>query len=83
MATEEQQDSVSMVEVLEEEQKLEEDANAVLGGSDPVHCTYPKVYSSVCHYQRQNCKPGHRTYMINNYRLSNLVAGGKYISWYT
>ena len=36
-------DCVNMVEVLEEEQKLEEDAKAVLGGSDDKHCTYPKV----------------------------------------
>ena len=44
MSTDDHHDVVSMVDVLEEEQKLEEDANAVLGGSDPVHCTYPKVF---------------------------------------
>lgn len=34
---------VSMVDVLEEEQLLEEDANAVLGGSDDRNCTYLQV----------------------------------------
>ncbi len=36
-------DSVSMVEVLEEEKQLEEDCNAVLGGSDESQCTYSLV----------------------------------------
>lgn len=31
---------VSMVDILEEEQELEADANAVLGGSDAKNCTY-------------------------------------------
>ena len=34
---------VSMVDVLEEETKLEEDANAVLGDSDDKNCTYLMV----------------------------------------
>ena len=34
---------VSMVDVLEEEKQYEEDANAVLGGSDPNKCTYDQV----------------------------------------
>ena len=36
---------VSMVEVLEEEKQLEEDAKAVLGDSDEKNCTYPLVSS--------------------------------------
>lgn len=35
---------VSMVDVLEEEKQYEEDANAVLGGSDPNKCTYDQGY---------------------------------------
>ena len=35
--------AVSMVDVLQEEQQLEEDANAVLGDSDDKECTYNKV----------------------------------------
>ena len=31
---------ISMVDVLEEEEQLEQDANAVLGGSDHANCTY-------------------------------------------
>lgn len=34
---------VTMVDVLKEEQDLEDDANAVLGGSDEKNCTYTKV----------------------------------------
>lgn len=34
---------VTMVDVLEEENELEEDANAVLGGADDKTCTYSKV----------------------------------------
>lgn len=35
--------AITMVDVLKEESELEEDANAVLGGSDPQNCTYPQV----------------------------------------
>jgi len=41
---EEEDDGITLVDVLEEEAQLEEDANAVLGGSDDKNCTY----SSVC-----------------------------------
>lgn len=37
------QEIVTMVDVLQEEQELEADANAVLGGSDEKNCTYNKV----------------------------------------
>ncbi|XP_046388838.1 putative E3 ubiquitin-protein ligase UBR7 [Ischnura elegans] len=36
--------AVTMLEVLEDEQELEEDANAVLGASDDLHCTYDQGY---------------------------------------
>lgn len=35
---------VSMVDVLQEDNELEEEARAVLGGSDDQHCTYPAGY---------------------------------------
>ncbi|CAL1289076.1 unnamed protein product [Larinioides sclopetarius] len=35
---------LTMCDVLEEEQELEEDANAVLGGSDDTNCSYDKGY---------------------------------------
>lgn len=38
---------VTMVDVLEEENELEEDANAVLGGADDKTCTYSKVCSTM------------------------------------
>lgn len=42
--TDEDEDKgVTLVEVLEEEAQLEEDANAVLGGSDDTNCTYTSV----------------------------------------
>lgn len=37
---------VTMLDVLEEEEKLEQDANAVLGASDEKNCTYSKVSGS-------------------------------------
>lgn len=39
----EEENGVTLVEVLEEEAQLEEDANAVLGGSDDANCTYNLV----------------------------------------
>lgn len=38
---------VTMVDVLEEENELEEDVNAVLGGSDDKTCTYSKVCTMI------------------------------------
>ncbi|KAJ8721159.1 hypothetical protein PYW07_001934 [Mythimna separata] len=35
---------VTMVDVLQEQQEFEDDANAVLGASDDKNCTYPKGY---------------------------------------
>jgi E3 ubiquitin-protein ligase UBR7 len=37
------EDVLSMVDVLQEDNELEEEANAVFGDSDDQHCTYPKV----------------------------------------
>ena len=34
---------VSLQDVVEEDQQLEQTANAVLGDSDDTQCTYPKV----------------------------------------
>ena len=42
--TDEEEDrGITLVDVLEEEAQLEEDANAVLGGSDDKNCTYSLV----------------------------------------
>lgn len=38
-----EENSVTMLDVLQEENQLEEDANAVLGASDDKNCTYVKV----------------------------------------
>lgn len=40
---EEEDGGITLVDVLEEEAQLEEDANAVLGGSDDKNCTYSLV----------------------------------------
>lgn len=37
------EDVLSMVDVLEEDRALEEEANAVLGASDDQNCTYPQA----------------------------------------
>lgn len=40
----EDEETVTMVDVLEREDKLEDEASAVLGNSDEKNCTYPKGY---------------------------------------
>lgn len=39
-----EENELTMCDVLEEEKELEEDANAVLGGSDDTYCSYDKGY---------------------------------------
>ena len=41
---------VSLQDVLEVNQQLEQDANAVLGDSDDSECTYPKVKQNQTNY---------------------------------
>lgn len=46
-----EEQTVSLVDVLEEDEELEEEASAVLAGSDSDHCSYPQVsalYIYVC-----------------------------------
>lgn len=40
---EDEENSLTMLDVLQEENALEEDANAVLGAADDQNCTYNKV----------------------------------------
>ena len=40
---EEETNIITMVDVLKEEEELEDDAKAVLGGSDDKNCTYTRV----------------------------------------
>ncbi|XP_075872583.1 putative E3 ubiquitin-protein ligase UBR7 [Nelusetta ayraudi] len=39
-----EEQTVSLVDVLEEDEELEEEASAVLAGSDAEHCSYPQGY---------------------------------------
>ena len=48
---------LSMVDVLEEERQREEDANAVLGGSDDRNCTYDMVRNRHCAPHREHANP--------------------------
>ena len=43
MSREDDEGIVSLQDVLEEDQRLEQTANAVLGDSDDTQCTYSKV----------------------------------------
>lgn len=43
-----EEQTVSLVDVLEEDEELEEEASAVLAGSDSDHCSYPQVSAPVC-----------------------------------
>lgn len=38
-----EEQTVSLVDVLQEDEELEEEASAVLAGSDSDHCSYPQV----------------------------------------
>lgn len=42
----EDEETITMIDVIEREEKLEEEASAVLGNSDEKNCTYPKGYIS-------------------------------------
>lgn len=42
-----EEQTVSLVDVLQEDEELEEEASAVLGGSDSDHCSYPQVGSGL------------------------------------
>lgn len=44
MADIEDEDTITMMDVIERENKLEEEASAVLGNSDEKNCTYPRGY---------------------------------------
>lgn len=46
-SSEEAEPVLSMVDVLEEENQMEEDANAVLGDNDPSSCSYLQVCVTV------------------------------------
>lgn len=39
----EDEETITMLDVIERENELEEEASAVLGNSDEKNCTYPKV----------------------------------------
>lgn len=43
----EDEETITMLDVIEREDKLEEEASAVLGNSDAKNCTYPKVSSNI------------------------------------
>lgn len=43
-----EEQTVSLVDVLEEDEELEEEASAVLAGSDSDHCSYPQVSAPSC-----------------------------------
>lgn len=51
----EDEETITMLDVIEREDKLEEEASAVLGNSDEKNCTYPKV--SVHLYSRHPIPP--------------------------
>ncbi|XP_033354693.1 putative E3 ubiquitin-protein ligase UBR7 isoform X2 [Bombus vosnesenskii] len=51
----EEENSVTMLDVLREENQLEEDAYAVLGASDDKNCTYSKGYTRQALYACKTC----------------------------
>lgn len=53
----EEENSVTMLDVLREENRLEEDACAVLGASDDKNCTYAKGYIRQALYACKTCCP--------------------------
>ncbi|XP_034942909.1 putative E3 ubiquitin-protein ligase UBR7 [Chelonus insularis] len=51
----EEENSVTMLDVLQDQNQLEEDANAVLGASDDKNCTYIKGYIRQALYACKTC----------------------------
>ena len=51
----EEESGVTMVDVLQDEQDLEDDANAVLGGADDKNCTYSQGKTNL--YPSTGCRP--------------------------
>lgn len=52
-----EEQTVSLVDVLEEDEELEEEASAVLAGSDSDHCSYPQVSKTSGKTSPQTDKP--------------------------
>lgn len=52
-AAEGEEATVSLVDVLEEDEELEQEASAVLAGSDSEKCSYPEVRRSIHSQQQQ------------------------------
>ncbi|KAM9703117.1 putative E3 ubiquitin-protein ligase UBR7 [Menidia menidia] len=53
-----EEQTVSLVDVLQEDQELEEEASAVLAGSDSDHCSYPEGYvKRQALYACSSCSP--------------------------
>uniref|UniRef100_A0A3Q3E6N3 Ubiquitin protein ligase E3 component n-recognin 7 n=1 Tax=Labrus bergylta TaxID=56723 RepID=A0A3Q3E6N3_9LABR len=54
-----EEQTVSLVDVLKEDEELEEEASAVLAGSDSDHCSYPQGYvKRQAVYACHTCTPG-------------------------
>ncbi len=56
--------TVSLVDVLEEDEELENEASAVLGGSDSEKCSYPEVW---------------RLYVNADFSYNPFLASGSYL----
>ena len=52
------EDVLSMVDVLEEDNALQEEANAVLGACDDENCTYSQVRIVCCRCFKTSCNLG-------------------------
>ncbi|XP_062415496.1 putative E3 ubiquitin-protein ligase UBR7 isoform X3 [Pungitius pungitius] len=53
-----EEQTVSLVDILEEDEELEEEASAVLAGSDSDHCSYPQGYvKRQALYACNSCRP--------------------------
>uniref|UniRef100_G3PK72 Putative E3 ubiquitin-protein ligase UBR7 n=1 Tax=Gasterosteus aculeatus aculeatus TaxID=481459 RepID=G3PK72_GASAC len=53
-----EEQTVSLIDILEEDEELEEEASAVLAGSDSDHCSYPQGYvKRQALYACNSCRP--------------------------
>lgn len=52
-----EEQTVSLVDVLEEDEELEEEASAVLAGSDSDHCSYPQVSVQIKRLEKHPHRP--------------------------
>ena len=67
------EDSVTMLDVLQEEEELDEDADAVLGNTDDKHCSYSQVCNALVFWVVGRCRQLYYLIIMINYGTSTYM----------